>query len=125
MSAPTPLPPGWYPDPSGKAGKLLLADVTHDRLTHPPPQDRDRYSDFTHPVKRPKNEHAGHVARIMKWINEYGDQALEVEAIPSPELYLPHPWITEAGRNTIRPNTWDNLGVDGGREPLEMHWHSD
>jgi len=22
MSAPTPLPPGWYPDPSGKAGKL-------------------------------------------------------------------------------------------------------
>lgn len=22
MSAPTPLPPGWYPDPSGKARKL-------------------------------------------------------------------------------------------------------
>ena len=22
MSAPTPLPPGWYPDPSGKAGQL-------------------------------------------------------------------------------------------------------
>ena len=35
MSAPTPLPPGWYPDPSGKAGKLYWdGQAWH---TAPPP----------------------------------------------------------------------------------------
>jgi hypothetical protein len=35
MSAPTPLPPGWYPDPSGKAGKLYWDG--QEWHTAPPP----------------------------------------------------------------------------------------
>jgi hypothetical protein len=35
MSAPTPLPPGWYPDPSGKAGKLYWDG--REWHTAPPP----------------------------------------------------------------------------------------
>lgn len=25
-------------------------------------------------------------------------------------IFLPHPWITEPGRNTLRPNTWGSIG---------------
>jgi hypothetical protein len=68
-----------------RLSELVHVPVHFERLAATV-DDRDQYIDFTHPVKRPKNEHAGHITRITKWIDRYGDAALEVEAVPSSEL---------------------------------------
>jgi len=49
-------------------------------------KDRDRYIEFAHPVKPPKNDNLAAVARTRKHTDVYGNLALEVDAIPTPEL---------------------------------------
>jgi hypothetical protein len=49
-------------------------------------EDRDHYIDLAHEHKPPKNDNKGAVTLINRWIEQYGPMALEVDAIPTPEL---------------------------------------
>jgi hypothetical protein len=48
--------------------------------------DRDRYIDLAHEIKAPRNNNAGAVTLIRRWMDRYGPMALEVDAIPTGEL---------------------------------------
>jgi hypothetical protein len=75
----------WWQDVQDRLAASVDVPVGFERIAATV-EHRDRYIEFTHPAKKPKNDDKAATTRMRKHTDVYGDRVLEVEAVPSPEL---------------------------------------